>query len=267
MSTSILKKHVLYTDYRSVTEICKPLEKINTCGFIFMRHFRDGRFIDLSNQMEWSDYFLNNYMQKKYPATAISDHMYIAKGVSLWSLNQNNMIWREGEDLFNFGNGISIAINKEKYTDIFCFYTHQDHYEMNDFYISNLALLKKFSDYFLEKAQPLIKRGFHNPLVTPKDYSKNINPVDQKKKEKSLNEFLCTIDPTYRRIIKTRQITNKELACIHLCAKGKSAKQIGEELFVSSRTVETHLKNAKLKLECANLAELISIVVKYYEGI
>lgn len=267
MSTSILKNHVLYTDYHAITEICKPLEKINTCGFIFMRHFREGHFIDLSNQIEWSDHFLNNYMQEKYPASSISDHMFIAEGISLWSLNQDNLIWREGKDFFNFGNGISIAIPKEKYIDIFCFYTHKNHYEMNKFYISNLELLKKFSEFFLEKAQPIIKRGLRDPLTIPKCYSKNAVMMDQEKKEKSLNEFLCTIDPAYRRIIKAHRITDRELACIHLCAKGKSARQIGEELFLSNRTVETHLKNARLKLECANLAELVSIVTQYYKKI
>ncbi len=265
MSTTILKNHVLYADYRSVVEICKPLEEINTHGFIFIRHFRDGRFIDLSNQIEWSDHFLNKYMQQKYPSSAITDHMFIAEGISLWSLNKENIIWQEGENFFDFGNGISIAINKEKYTDIFCFYTHKDQLQMNEFYISNLGLLRKFSDYFLEKAAPLIKRELRDPLITPGIYSKNKPVINKDEKEKLLNKFLSVIDPAYQHIKKAGRITPRELNCINLCAKGKSAKQIGKELFLSSRTVETHLKNARLKLECSNLAELISIVIKYYD--
>jgi DNA-binding CsgD family transcriptional regulator len=266
MSTTLLKNHVLYTDYRSISEICAPLEKINTHGFIFMRHFREGHFIDLSNQLEWSDFFLNRYMQKEYPQGSVNDHMFIADGVSLWTLNRDNLIWREGETYFNFGNGISIAINTDKYTDIFCFYAKYSQYEINRFYISNIGLLKKFSEYFLEKAEPIIKRGMRNPLMTPDPYLNKKLPASENSEVTMVNEFLSTIDPAYRRIMKNQPISERELQCIKLCAGGNSAAQAADTLFISKRTVEAHLRNARLKLECANLSELVSIVLQYYDS-
>ncbi len=53
--------------------------------------------------------------------------------------------------------------------------------------------------------------------------------------------------------------------CIKLLVQGKTGTEIGELLFLSKRTVETHLKNSKrkLNLKCgANKADLISELYK-----
>lgn len=263
MTTTLFKNHVLYTDYRKVTEICEPLAKINTLGFIFMRYFRSGYFIDLSNQLDWSDYFLNRYMQEKYSAASITNHMLITEGISLWSLNKDNIIWQEGANEFGFGNGVSIFIKKKHYTDIFCFYSKKEHYEMNEFYISNIQLLKKFSNYFLEKAQPIIRQGIKEPLPIPKIYRSQQFLKSPENQTQAAHDLLTIIDPAYQRILKSEKITQRESECIQQCAKGKSAQEAGKALCVSRRTVETHLNNAKLKLECANLSELIAIVMQY----
>ena len=53
-------------------------------------------------------------------------------------------------------------------------------------------------------------------------------------------------------------LTARELACAKLLLQGKSARLIAEALFLSPRTVETHLKNLKEKLQCHTKTELIS---------
>lgn len=68
MKTTIhnLTKHVMYQRYGDIVSICKPLRHLGIDGFIFMRHFPDGSFIDLSNQMDWSDKFLRSYFLGKH---------------------------------------------------------------------------------------------------------------------------------------------------------------------------------------------------------
>ncbi|MDX8339536.1 response regulator transcription factor [Draconibacterium sp. IB214405] len=59
-----------------------------------------------------------------------------------------------------------------------------------------------------------------------------------------------------------RKITEREMAVLKLFAHGSSYKQIGEELNISPRTVESHKNNILAKLELGSLKELIAYAVK-----
>jgi DNA-binding NarL/FixJ family response regulator len=67
-----------------------------------------------------------------------------------------------------------------------------------------------------------------------------------------------------------RQITNPELAqltdrekeVLKLIAKEYSTKQIAEELFISSNTVETHRKNIMSKINAKNMAGLVKYALQ-----
>ena len=246
-----LQKHVLVTEYDSVKQICSPLNELGIVGFIFMRHFPDGSFIDLSNQLEWSAFFLNRYLRQEYNPDMINDHMFISNGVSLWTLNQENIIWQEGEKHFGFGNGISICLEKKAYKDIFCFYSRKENYLMNQFYLNHLDWLKRYCHYFIDKAASLIEKGYQNKLSTPKFYLAKGEP----------SEDNSTLKLSYSTSL--HDLSMRERECIKLSAQGASAKVIANQLSLSRRTIETHLYNAKIKLNCKNISELIHICTKF----
>lgn len=52
-------------------------------------------------------------------------------------------------------------------------------------------------------------------------------------------------------------LTKKQENCLFYLIRGKSIKEIGKILNISSRTVESHLDAIKLKLNCFNKAEII----------
>lgn len=54
----------------------------------------------------------------------------------------------------------------------------------------------------------------------------------------------------------------RELDCLAGVFHGKTAAQIGEQLFISRRTVETHLVNLKVKLSCKNKNDLVGFVIE-----
>jgi PAS domain S-box-containing protein len=54
------------------------------------------------------------------------------------------------------------------------------------------------------------------------------------------------------------QLTERELEIVRLLALGKRGSAIAIELFISPDTVETHTRNARLKLGAATLAELVA---------
>jgi DNA-binding CsgD family transcriptional regulator len=148
---------------------------------------------------------------------------------------------------------------------LFCFYGAPEQESLNAFYLTHMHLLKKFCSYFLEKAGPIIDKGHANLLYPPRCYAGLVEDVKKKPPEISrsaINSFLSSIDrlPAFR----MNKLSEREKKCIVLSAKGYSAKEIGEKLFISSRTVETHLKNAKIKFNCKNKAELIYYFLKTY---
>lgn len=59
-----------------------------------------------------------------------------------------------------------------------------------------------------------------------------------------------------------QQLSERELQVLHLVSDGKTTKEIADQLFVSSRTVETHRVNMMKKLGVQNTAELIKKAVK-----
>lgn len=58
-------------------------------------------------------------------------------------------------------------------------------------------------------------------------------------------------------------LTDREVEILKLIAAGMSNKEIGEKLFISHRTVDTHRTNLMKKLEVNNIAGLIRYAIKH----
>lgn len=57
-------------------------------------------------------------------------------------------------------------------------------------------------------------------------------------------------------------LTKREKEILRLIAEGKSSKEIGAVLFISSRTVEHHRANMMRKLGCRKIAELVRYAIQ-----
>ena len=55
----------------------------------------------------------------------------------------------------------------------------------------------------------------------------------------------------------TRDLTEREKEILKLIVEGLSNKEIGDKLFISVRTVDTHRRNIMDKIEAKNTAELV----------
>jgi len=61
---------------------------------------------------------------------------------------------------------------------------------------------------------------------------------------------------------QTELLTDRETEIIKLIAEGFSNKEIGNQLFISHRTVDTHRTNLMKKLDVSNIAGLISYAIR-----
>lgn len=75
------------------------------------------------------------------------------------------------------------------------------------------------------------------------------------------NPLKKIIDNPSDAILKS-QLTDREIEVLSLISQGFSNKEIGDKLFISHRTVDTHRTNLMKKLDVGNIAGLIK---KSYE--
>lgn len=60
------------------------------------------------------------------------------------------------------------------------------------------------------------------------------------------------------------EITKQEYRVLKLLADGLSTKEIGDKLFISIYTVETHRRHLLQKFKAANIAEMIKMATKLF---
>jgi DNA-binding CsgD family transcriptional regulator len=61
------------------------------------------------------------------------------------------------------------------------------------------------------------------------------------------------------------RLTAREKACLYLASLGKDAKASGEFLGISAETVRVHRRETLRKLKCKNIAQAVSVGVRYGE--
>lgn len=95
--------------------------------------------------------------------------------------------------------------------------------------------------------------GIEDTLAALKAVSKGGKYID-----KSIESML--------QIGKWLDISNREKQIINLLTSGLTQKEIAEQLFISNRTVESHIKNLTTKIGAKNSVHLVSIYSEYKNG-
>ena len=132
------------------------------------------------------------------------------------------------------------------------------------FCISHLDLIEKFTYYFHEKADPLIRKCHDSRIVLP---DLQLNPANFLEITALNSQYLQAKENFLRKINiplaglnlaqPSEALTEREKECLSLMLTEQTAKRIAEKLNLSVRTVETHINNIREKFQCANKTELI----------
>jgi len=104
------------------------------------------------------------------------------------------------------------------------------------------------------------RHGAHGFLLKNTDgkaLSDAIHTVFEDKKYFSEEVSLLMVDNMALEGESDKKLSKREMEVLKLVSNGKTTKEIAEELFVSTRTVETHRVNMMKKLKVQNTAELI----------
>ncbi len=73
---------------------------------------------------------------------------------------------------------------------------------------------------------------------------------------------LALLKPSANQGERNEILTDRETEILKLIAAGFSNKEIGDQLFISHRTVDTHRTNLMKKLDVSNIAGLISYAIR-----
>lgn len=136
-------------------------------------------------------------------------------------------------------------------------------------YLNHLASIEKFIDFFEFNAHKIIRKSEEDsidlPLLIGAKYNENPRlPSKIMTPEKEL-KFLTSIDSDVEKTKALFTLTKSEKACLKLYLAGLTAKEIGQKLFRSPRTIERHLENGKGKLGLTTRSQCIDFLIPYID--
>jgi DNA-binding CsgD family transcriptional regulator len=220
-----------------ILDICRPFfESSGINAFSYSRLFKDGTRSEL-----WSDAaaFDHTFHKARYIVGAYTPqyfnknerYSFLEEKVETYPPDlreryRNQLL--DQREYFNHCHCFSILNKAEQLCEYFIFYAPRSSAIAVNYYINNIEKLESFSEYFIEKAKPLIfeadNHRFH--CAEPVENAYKVN-------SKSILEIM----------------TPREKDIAKLLITGATIKDIGVALRISPRTVESHVEKLKMKFE------------------
>ena len=246
-----LKNHFALTSANEVNDICRPLKDIGITYFNYLKIYKDGSRELLTNNAPWIDHFYKNALY--LTAGVVDVEHLLPKGYFLWFvLDLNDPAYSQGQESFNIDNGVSFVIKRDEITYLYIFASTKDNMHINNFYIRNVDLFRRFIQYFHDRGSDLIKQAKSNKIVLPQQQIINSNrlknieiPSNVRRsfyKKTKMDKFylLDVSDDLY--------LTPKQAEVATYLVVGATAKQCARQLGISYRTVETYIEEIKQKI-------------------
>ncbi len=251
---------------QDIEEIALPLKKyLGVTSFVYAKNYHNGSEIRLTNQPAWLEHYYKNalYLNSGFEQNPNK----LQSGYAVWShLTHHQPILREARG-FNIDHGMSIVQKTADGCEFYFLGTTSDNPQVTNALLNHLEFLHQFTFYFKEKARKLLKTVDNSRIVIPQKLSK-VSSQEQGLPSKNQSLHL-------QKILNVKKmqfdgginLSARELSCAKLLIQGKSARLIAEALFLSPRTIETHLQHLKEKLHCRTKTELISKINELLYGI
>lgn len=258
-----IDNHVFLTMANDIDAICKPLRQFGIHLFSYRKTFKNGARINLSNSANWlDDYFrLDLYKSSLFE----SDLDCYSSGFSVWPQESDLPVFIHGRNYYNSDNGITLILKSDDYCEYFIFGAGLHNKQMINFYINNLELIKNFTEYFAEQSNDLMKIAVNNLITLDSvvNYSNQVDKINKKIDSSSIKQLFPKKVRENQLISQPMQLSPREVSCVKYLLKGKTAKEIANQLNLSYRTIEYYLENIRGKTGCRNKYELITYFSTY----
>jgi DNA-binding CsgD family transcriptional regulator len=240
----------------SLKEVCQPLQNnFNFNLLTYRRFYLNGKVLYLFNNDCWLDFVADQGIwvtpNFKQQINSINHRKSI---YSLWGeyYPQKDKKY-DGMYHLNIWNGISVYKKREDFIEVYAFASTREMPQITNFYIQNHHIIEHFMSYFFSKINLLFK-NIDSKVLLPFSIEPLISsPLDNDLLEKFLKE--TPINKFY--LNQHNPLTQREMTCLIKTIKGKTAKEIGKDFNISSRSIEKHLDNIKIKMKCNSRREMI----------
>lgn len=256
MDSVIIKDHFFLTEDANLDIFCQSLKKVNIHYFTYLKNFKNGERIYLSNLPKWiEDYY--NLALFKNSFFESSPELYHSSSIVWSSTFIDSPVLKHGRDFFDSDHGITLIRPSSDACEFYIFSTLSSKANMLNFYLNHLDFLESFIDYFNEAAKELIKKSAKHSIFLPVSFE-----------NKLLDPYLSTI-PTQENdkiiehskkanVFGTRELSRRQAECIYYLTQGFPTKKIASVLNLSVRTIEFYLSNLRKKYGCRSNLELLN---------
>jgi DNA-binding CsgD family transcriptional regulator len=228
-----------YSASRIVLEVEKLTKSFlcskNISYFQFKRTYKNKTSITLAN----NHVFFEEFYEKAFVGSSINSDFYtFQSSIYFWDESlPNDKLMKIRQEMGIF-HGFTILSRHKSYFDCISFAMSKLHHAPYAYYFHILKELQQFGEHFPTIAFQLIKN-------TPRITMKNIG-IYQDASNK------CFFLPNKSVRLKVgkdidKYITTYEALCVQLVKEGKSHKEIGNILSITSNTVKTHLNRLKAR--------------------
>jgi LuxR family quorum-sensing system transcriptional regulator SolR len=244
---SIIKDPIALNYCANLNQLCGDLIGDLDLGcFCYHRMYRDGSELMLSNIPEWTKQF----HEKNYLVSSTMSDLGLKKFEYLLTpINHRPDILVDNGNICNIEYGLACKFSHEDYYETYGFSVKKENILALTLLLNNVELLKNFSLSLAEDIKPMILQCDTKRirLIAKPDIEMNLFFERQKEllQKPALHLFNSPV------------FSRRETDCIKHLLLGKTATQIGDTLFISRRTVETHMENIKNKIGCSKKSEVI----------
>jgi DNA-binding CsgD family transcriptional regulator len=254
---TLKESHILLTSSPDIDAIIQPLkQQFGMTSLVYQRNFTDGSEIRLTNQPAWIKHY---FEQNLYQISGFEKNpQHYQSGIAVWSHLTHHQPILNAARSFNIDHGITLIEKKSDGCEFYFIGATPDQPQVVNLLLNNIEYLKRFTFYFKNKAENLLKLADTQRLEIPQKYQTIISHelgIPYQNNFKSIHPL-----PEIKKIAinNTQSLTSREITCAKLLLQGKSARLIAEQLFVSPRTVEKHIEHLKAKLGCHDKPALIN---------
>lgn len=244
-----------------VRRLCYPLlSKTPITHFDYERFYDDGRHMAFSTTPDMgacaggehllpTRFEMDMFHQVGLRMTFMSHCLELPPGSELLDADKykNNIACAAQHNTFH---RLYFIDRKDDYYRLLGFGVNKENVSVMNYYLNNLVHLERFGVYFERQLAELIHQIVCEHLLTLPTYL--FKPALELEAFGQLKEFLASYLDNFeldqKEVSLAPDLTGREQECLSLLAKGYTMKMAANDLSLSPRTVEQHIRNAKDKL-------------------
>lgn len=267
----LIKNDFSFSTIEQVSSICQSFFKeFKVISFNYAKIYHDNGLLAVHSDPGYAEL----YLQLSCPPIPTIP-------LDFWQNNSFYYLPKNGDDAtynellrqsgihFNCDDPLFFVKRMQDYTEVAVFCSVLgDKYAVNR-YLNYIKEFTHFVEYFREETNSLFQQGSEERLYLPPGLRPNIPEA----KETTIITSEADYTNFYKRISNKgrlsanvlNHISQREMQCLYYLCKGYRYKDIGNQLSISDRTVETHITNARNKLNIATRSKMIKYLLKFID--